>query len=654
MAFRKHGLLLLLSLLIFHGPGTRSAFAWQEETPQGEELPAASREKVTVSVLVREGQPEQVDRQVKPAAAEEPIEKQQQEPSAKKVPGERLVLEPTSFSGLIPGKSTVEEIRQEFGDPTSSLDQSGTLVQTYRVDPYDRVGVVVREGLLESIHLQFSVLVELEEFCQQLELPPDEGVDLPVTVIKVQERVYPERGVSLLYRTVDDSPIVQQVDFHSIRQRDFQRAARQLEETHYARTLDLVRISQRINPELAEAFAIEARVASRVGQTAVALNALTRVHRLDPGDHQSRLLQARLWAWTQRKPLAIKQAREIRNNSQVAPLVRARATLLLADLVGEVGQANAALEYFKEAITRATETARESAGKDREDAILVLIDAHRAVAREIARGDWKQEEKGEAIDRWLGVADELAQQLKSRQSAPSLLDLEGFAVRLDIQLNLQKKFDETGVIEKLVQQGESLIDESHDELTSGEVHWRIGRALFVAAQIARKRDASDQAIMHGTAAYRHLHDAASPRAEGLEGHAIAGGNSFLVGSLEAISHKDHEQAVHWYERALPHLAQPGMERHWTSRGWHGERFVSMGLSFWKVGARDRGLELTEQGLAWVEKAVKDDGFPRRHLAVPYANIGLMYQALGQEEQAREIAVRAASLQPSDDSGFQRR
>ncbi|MFP6650307.1 MAG: hypothetical protein VB817_12635, partial [Pirellulaceae bacterium] len=279
MAFRKYGLLMLLSLLVFHGPGTKSGLAWQEETPQGQDVPVASKEKATVSVLVREGQPEQVDEQVKPAAAEEPIEKQQQELSPKEVPGESLSLQPTSFSGLIPGKSTAEEIRQEFGEPTSSLDQSGTLVQTYRVDPYDRVGVVVREGLLESIHLQFSVSVELEEFCQQLELPPGEGVDLPVTVIKVHERVYPERGVSLLYRTVDNSPIVQQVDFHSIRQRDFQRAARQLEESHYARTLHLARISQRINPELAEAFAIEARVASRVGQTALALNALTRVHR---------------------------------------------------------------------------------------------------------------------------------------------------------------------------------------------------------------------------------------------------------------------------------------------------------------------------------------------------------------------------------------
>ena len=119
MAFRKHGLLMLLSLLVFHGPGTKSGLAWQEETLQGQDVPAASKEKATVSVLVREGQPEQVDEQVdeqvKPAAAEEPVEKQQQELSPKEVPGESLSLEPTSFSGLIPGKSTAEEIRQEFG-----------------------------------------------------------------------------------------------------------------------------------------------------------------------------------------------------------------------------------------------------------------------------------------------------------------------------------------------------------------------------------------------------------------------------------------------------------------------------------------------------------------------------------------------------------
>ena len=74
----------------------------------------------------------------------------------------------------------------------------------------------------------------------------------------------------------------------------------------------------------------------------------------------------------------------------------------------------------------------------------------------------------------------------------------------------------------------------------------------------------------------------------------------------------------------------------------------------KTGDRERGLELTEQGIALVEKAVQEDGFPRRHLEVPYRNASIMYQTLGRQEQARKMADRAAELQSKGDSGLQRR
>ena len=121
-----------------------------------------------------------------------------------------------------------------------------------------------------------------------------------------------------------------------------------------------------------------------------------------------------------------------------------------------------------------------------------------------------------------------------------------------------------------------------------------------------------------------------------------------------MSRQDHAQAVRWYQRALTYVAQPGMEHAWTTQGWHGDRLVSMGLSFWKTGDRERGLELTEQGIRWVEKGVEEDGFPRRYLAIPYGNIAVMYRALGRDEQARAMAQRAARLRPMDDSAVGRR
>jgi tetratricopeptide (TPR) repeat protein len=651
MAIWRKCLPLLSPLVLVLGFQLGAVVAWQQQAHAGKEPPPASGKKGTVSVLVRSPEEAREDKQVKPAAAEEPVGEELE--LGEEVAAE-ITLQATSFSSLIPGVSNTEQVQQEFGEPTSSLAQSGTLVQTYMLEPYDRVGVVLREDLLESIHLQLDGPVYLEKFCRQLELPPGEGVDLPESDTQFLERLYPERGVSLLYRVVDDSLLVDQVNIHRIRQRDFTRAAVQLEQEQYSRALRLVHISQQLDPGTAEAFAIEARIAARTGQTAVALNALTRVRRLDPGDNESRLLQAWLWARTNRRQMAITQAREIRNSSQVAPLVRARATLVLADLMGQAGNVDASLQYYNEAINRATVTAKETGGRERDAGILVLIEAHRAVAREIAHGDWKKEEKADAIGRWLDVADQLAAQLQSRQAAPPLLELEGLAARLDIRLDLEESFDETVLIRQLVEHAELFIEQSGDALTSQEVHWRIGRALFTAAQLARRRGAHDEAIAHGSAAYRHLQAADSPRQEGLEGKKLVGGVTFLVGSEQAISRQDHQQAVRWYQRALTHVAQPGMEHAWTTQGWHGERLVSMGLSFWKTGDRERGMELTEQGIKWVEKGVEEDGFPPRYLAVPYGNIAVMYRALGRDEQARGMAQRAARLQPMDDSGVKRR
>ncbi len=644
---------VLVPLLLVLGFQPGEVVAWQQAVaPAKQEPSSVSGKKPTVSVLVRDPEAVQEDEQVKPASAEEPVgvelELGEDDETAE------ITLQATSFSGLIPGVSKIEQVQQELGDPTSSLDQSGTLVQTYMVEPYDRVGVVLREGLLESIHVQLDGPVQLDEFCRQLELPSEEGVDFPMTDTQFLERLYPERGVSLLYRTVDDSLLVDQVDIHRIRHRDFQRAAMQLEQDQYSRALKLVHISQQLNPEVAESFAVEARVAARAGQTALALNALTRVRRLDPDDNESRLLQARLWAQTSRRQMAIKQAREIRNNSQVDPLVRAQATLVLADLVGEAGNVDASLQYYNEAIDRATITAKETGGSERDAGILVLIEAHRSVARKIAHGDWKKGEKQEAIGRWLDVADQLAAQLQSRQAAPLLLELEGLATRLEIQLDLKEKYDETAVARQLVEHAELLIKQSSDALTNKEVHWRIGQALFTAAQLARQRGAHEQAIAHGVAAYHHLQAAHSPRQDSLDGKALVGGVTFLVGSEQAVSLQDHEKAVLWYERALPYVGQPGMEKTWTSQGWHGERLVSMGLSFWKTGDRKRGLELTEQGITWIEKAVEEDQFSRRYLAVPYGNMAVMYRALGREDQARLMAQRSARLRPEDDAHLEQR
>ena len=78
-------------------------------------------------------------------------------------------------------------------------------------------------------------------------------------------------------------------------------------------------------------------------------------------------------------------------------------------------------------------------------------------------------------------------------------------------------------------------------------------------------------------------------------------------------------------------------------GWHGERLVSMGLSYWKEGNRPKGLNLTKRGIQWIERAVQTQGFSNQNLKIPYGNLSIMYRALGQPQEAEKVSNAAEAL-----------
>ena len=110
-----------------------------------------------------------------------------------------------------------------------------------------------------------------------------------------------------------------------------------------------------------------------------------------------------------------------------------------------------------------------------------------------------------------------------------------------------------------------------------------------------------------------------------------------MGSVAAVDELDHEKAVQWYDQAVTYLQTTNVQKYASSLGWHGERMVSMGLSYWKTGDRSQGLDLTKRGIAWIEQAVEDHQFPKQNLRIPYSNLSVMYRAVGQNQNAERIA-----------------
>ena len=118
----------------------------------------------------------------------------------------------------------------------------------------------------------------------------------------------------------------------------------------------------------------------------------------------------------------------------------------------------------------------------------------------------------------------------------------------------------------------------------------------------------------------------NPRQEILHGDTC-----FLLGSLQAVYKNDHWEAVNWYQQALKKYEEPAVAKGITNLGLHGERLVSMGLSFWQSEDHQHGLKLTRQGTDMIEQAAEEQDYPSEVLAVPYGNLVAMYRHLEQEK-----------------------
>jgi hypothetical protein len=76
----------------------------------------------------------------------------------------------------------------------------------------------------------------------------------------------------------------------------------------------------------------------------------------------------------------------------------------------------------------------------------------------------------------------------------------------------------------------------------------------------------------------------------------------------------------------------------------GEMLVSMGVSYWSVDLKQKGLELTALGTDLVKQAVDQGTVAADSLVVPYGNLSSMHAELGHPEKAREINITAEKLQ----------
>jgi tetratricopeptide (TPR) repeat protein len=115
-----------------------------------------------------------------------------------------------------------------------------------------------------------------------------------------------------------------------------------------------------------------------------------------------------------------------------------------------------------------------------------------------------------------------------------------------------------------------------------------------------------------------------------------------MGAIRASGEANHRAAVEWFDKALATLQDASSHVSSVERGRLGETFVSMGVSYWETGQRDKAVQVTQQGVEMMEKAVRDGSLAKTAVDVAYNNLATMHRQLGQDDKARQYAEKVGS------------
>jgi tetratricopeptide (TPR) repeat protein len=190
--------------------------------------------------------------------------------------------------------------------------------------------------------------------------------------------------------------------------------------------------------------------------------------------------------------------------------------------------------------------------------------------------------------------------------------------------------------------GRQLIADAQDPAYRSYLEWQLGTCLVHAAQVEYAHGHYDQALRLANNADALIVAAAKGRRQASKTPHYLGRLHFLIGSVYAVHKRDHGTAVRWYEKAIPNLKQPTATAFSDEQGLIGEKLVAIGVSLWETGRRESAVALTEEGADLIQKAVSEGTMTKEALAVPFENLAEMHRALGNAEQAEQMASKAAN------------
>ncbi len=599
--------------------------AWQASTP---------------AILKTQSDDAPVMRRLRPqAGGQDKNEKSSQE----ETPQQSRKVRASSFQGVTPGETTTAELIKSLGEPMSRQGQSGDEVFTYQVGPFPKVEVIVTDDTIASIFIFLEDLAPPEEVAKELKLDTFEAVLIRNESGTVMGQIYPERGVMFSFAPDAEQRMVGQLVLEQITAEPFLMRVRQ-DNHQYEKNLTDLAYAQQIDPNSAEIHWLKAQILQATGSYGRALLAVDKAVGLEPRDSRLLTTRAKIHFELDDHEAAIADAKAVIADKLAPPEYKARAYCLLADFMtnGPEHKYNEALQFHQEALQMAVQLATTDRTEVRRYAKRVLVDAYFGVANDIARGKWQN--KQDTMLKWLKGASEIAYGMLEHDEGESALRLQIIHRTLLAYAGLKINADAKKAVGQLLDELDQVVRTSADAGYQDELRWIAIETLYEAIEITRTRGDNKQVVEFAAEAEKLINQMDRRRERTPHSDYLIGKIYFYAGLAESIGQKHHQKAVQNYEKSLPYFSVDLPVRNVSEHGLHGERFVSMGVSYWQANAQDEAVNLTKRGLEIMLAAESAGRLKEASLAVPYGNLATMYEALKDSDRASRYAARAAALE----------
>jgi tetratricopeptide (TPR) repeat protein len=532
------------------------------------------------------------------------------------------------------------DIRLALGRQSDLTYQDGTTTLIYHVEPFSRVEIVVTGDVCQSVVIHLKTPTPPNEIAGELDLGDYRPASIPDESGQLLGQAYPERGIVFVFAAQAQSPLVAHIVLEPITAEAFILRVLHDAEHQYQPGLADLDFAQQLAPKDGRIPWLRAKILAAIGRHKEALKSADEALKLNPASAAYQLTRAEVLGAMGQYDEAVQQASTVASSAGVAAEIKARAECQLGDLIaaGPVRNYKDAMQHHMAAIQLAAPLANDANFEVRQSAKRVLVDAHLAVANDIARGDWQR--KAETVSKWLSSASELASNMIEHDGGDPSLKLLVDCQSLRAYEGLGSQIDPTNTARDAIDEGRTLIAEANDPLYQQELAWQLGAALFDAAQVERLRGDVTRSLQYASNALALLVPDDKHQETTAVQDFLLGRLYFLGGSIYAIHKNDHQHAVAWFEKAAPKLSRTLPESLSAERAIHGERFVSMGVSYFQTGSREQAIELTMHGIQLLRLAVESGTAHSNVLQIPYGNLASMHQQMGNVYESKKYAELA--------------